>query len=311
MPSYYATGYARTRPGRPEADVFQFLAELRDFPTRPFKGWLKGTPLRRIPEALYRRLWNFKQLGSEYLNIVFGWKPFVRDIQKFFELAKNIRNILDKIRRENGKNIRRRATVKSEVVTTGQTVNYPVTPFVNVLGPPPGYMSGKTSVTTVRRTSERVWFSAGYRYWIPDVDTWQWTARASAALYGANPTPASLWAILPWSWLINWFSNVSDVMSNLSQNAVDNLVCNYSFTMRELTVTDECTVNVATEAVDNLYKRIPAHAHTYTSVRTVRTKARVGGGNPYGLNVSLPQLTAYQLSILAALGISRSRLTGR
>lgn len=307
LPSYYATGYARARPGNPQADAFQFLAELRDLPVRPFKGWLKGTPLRRIPESLYRRLWDFKRLGNEYLNIVFGWKPFLNDLRKFYHLYKGLDKILAKLYRENGKSIRRRATVLQETSVTGDSWALPY-PWVQVLGPPPGYAGGTTSFTYTRRETKRVWFSGGFRYYIPDVGSPQWTRRATLALFGVNPTPASLWAILPWSWLIDWFSNVGDVMSNLSQNAVDNLVSEYSYIMCESAVTEEATVHVKTDALDNILFRIPAHEHTYCTTKKVVTKARVGGGNPYGLNVQLGDLSLYQLSILGALGISRSRL---
>lgn len=311
LPGYYATGYARTRPGRPVGSAFQFLVELRDLPRRPFSGWLRGTPWRRIPMALFGRLKDFRNLGNEYLNIVFGWKPFVNDVRKMYFLAIGLRNALAKIRRENGRNIRRKATVESSVNTTGYTVVYPATPFVDVLGAPAGWMSGRTSVSVVRRETKRVWFSAGYRYWIPDPGSWLWTARATACLFGVLPTPEAIWSVLPWSWLIDWFSNVSDIYANLSMNAVDNLVCNYSFTMCETSVADEVTAHVKTEALDNLLYKIPAHEHSYSATRTVVTRARLGGGNPYGLQVRLPDLTPYQLSILAALGVSRDRLLSR
>lgn len=310
MPRYYASGVAKTRPGRPEASVFQFLWELQELPTRPFSGWLRGVPLRDIPATIFRRLTNLKNLGSEYLNVVFGWKPLVQDIKKMYWCAVGLRKALDKLRRENGRNIRRKAEISQTVSTTGYKVDYPATPFVDVLGPPAGWMSGKTAWSTTRHETKRVWFSAGYRYWIPDVQSWQWTARATAALFGALPTPEALWSILPWSWLIGWFGNVSDVYSNLSVNAVDNLVFNYSYTMCESTVTNEVTAHVKTEKLDNLLYKIPAHEHTYSATHKVVTKARFGGGNPYGLDVSLPDLSAYRLSILAALGLSRSRVTG-
>jgi len=45
-----------------------------------------------------------------------------------------------------------------------------------------------------------------------------------------------------------------------------------------------------------------------TSIYTVETKLRDGTGNPFGLSVKLNSLSTYQLSILAALGISRSKV---
>jgi hypothetical protein len=47
---------------------------------------------------------------------------------------------------------------------------------------------------------------------------------------------------------------------------------------------------------------------SFQSTETISRKVRLGGGNPFGLNVKLPDLSSSQLAILAALGISRSKV---
>jgi len=309
--SYYATGRARTRPGNPVASLGQFIGELRDLPKTPLKSYLRGSfknvGFKNIPKFMLATLLNFRAHGSEYLNVQFGWKPFVRDLRQMYQLWWDIDRRMAQLVRENGRNIRRKATLVNDrsVTTTSTTYSYP---YANVYGGPPTFMSGQTVYTVRVAESLRIWFVGGYRYYIPDVGSSQWNRRARVALFGGLPTPDVLYQLMPWSWLLDWFTNVGDVVSNLSVNAVDNLVSNYSFTMREYSKVTEHTAYVTHDRSDGYYSW-PYVSHAFRSTDTVVTKARLGGGNPYGLDVPLASLSPYQLSILAALGISRAKVS--
>jgi hypothetical protein len=317
----FATGYARTRPGNPLADMAQFLVELRDFPVIPFtRGWkpvfqhvvgaARRVPLQRLPRILRQDLARFQPLGSEYLNVVFGWKPLLNDLRKMYYLWQELDKRLAQIVRENGRNIRRKATI-SDDVTTSQTSQAYGFAYANVLGSPPNYFdSGKSLYTVTTTTKTRLWFSGSYHYYIPDVGSSQWTQRATRALFGLNPTPSLLWEVMPWSWLIDYFGNMGDVISNMSPNAVDNLTLRYSFTMKHVTTRTDWQCQTSHEG-----KNIQAGPFgsvwgpcdfNFTSTEEVDTKLRFGGGNPFGFGVKLSSLSAGQLGILAALGLSRS-----
>lgn len=313
--SHYATGYARARPGNPVADVGQFIVELRDLPAVPFKRALQGgLQFRNIPRLALKELSDFRNLGSEYLNVVFGWKPFVSDLRKMYHLWQTIDGRMAQIVRENGKYIRRKAKVSEDQSSGPSSSATFSTPYVNVNGGPPNWMTGKTKCTHTQTVKTKVWFSGSFRYYIPDVGSSQWDLRARAALFGALPTPELLWNVLPWSWLVDWFSNVGDVVSNASMNAVDNLTTRFSFIMKQTETIDEWQSHVTHGGIDtrpttDFFKQYwPEVDHAFTTKRTVVHKARCGGGNPFGLDVKLPSLSGYQLSILAALGISRSRV---
>lgn len=318
--SYYATGYNRARPGQPLASFGQFLIELRDLPRLPLKGFgtfgfktISPSSVSGIGRSFFSRMIEFLRLsGDEYLNIQFGWKPFVSDLRKAYHLMKTIDKQMAQIIRDNGRNIRRRATIQDETATS-QTVQESGVPWLNWVGVPPSYpISGgcnpwsRSTVTT--RTKTRIWFAGSFRYYIPDTGSWQWNARARAALFGVLPTPELLWEVLPWSWLIDWFTNVGDVLANLSPNAVDNLVMNYSFIMKEVSIRTEYT-NTTSYGSNTIggkpFWDIPAFSATTSSVDEDITRTRVGGGNPFGLDVPASSLTSGQWAILAALGLSR------
>jgi len=316
---YGATGYKRTRPGNPVASLGQFLVELRDLPRIPFGGAFgkrgKGRfpsvsifPFNEIPGRLRSRLLDFRNLGSEYLNVVFGWKPFVSDLRKMYNLWQTIDKRMAQLIRENGKGINRRATLEEDTSTTMETDSYPA-PWRWVPG---GFFlpAGHSTWTGQRTVKTKVWYSANYRYYIPDIGSSQWDRRARLALFGAVPTPELLWEVLPWSWLIDWFGNAGDVISNLSVNAVDNLVQNYHYTMKHVSTT---TVLKSTSYQEGLDLRSfgswywPTLEVDCTSTLFEESKVRDGGGSPFGLNAKFSSLNAYQLSILAALGTSKSK----
>jgi hypothetical protein len=345
--TYYATGYSRAKPGNPVADLGQFLYELKELPTIPLAGLTsfnpsdalmrylqgdklkalglpKGTPLGipgrrpKFSSSLVDKNFNpaisalgtlsyFKALGHEYLNVVFGWEPFVRDLRKLYRLWQTIDRRLAQIIRENGKGIRRRATVltdRSENVT-GAFFNLP---FIHVGGNPGTIAQGTTLYKVTTTVNTHVWFAGKFQYYIPDVGSSEWTGRAKQALFGAKPTPSLLWNVLPWSWLIDWFSNVGDCVNNLNSGWAENLTCKYSFIMKR-TVTDtkaEAKVFMNPSPKGFLANNWGQVDCTFVSTSHVDEKARQGGGNPFGLNVQLPSLSAKQLGILAALGISRS-----
>lgn len=309
----FATGYARAKPGNPVAGLGQFLVELRDLPAIPGgearRRWRnQGLTLSQLPGFLRSRLKDFRDLGSEYLNVVFGWKPFVGDLQKLYGLWKTIDRRLADIVRNNGKSVRRRADVEDSSTVDATESVYPY-PYAGVWSGIPNWIPGISVRTVTRKRTTRVWFAGSFRYYIPDIGSSQWTARATAALFGANPTPQLLWEVMPWSWLVDYFTNVGDVISNASSNAVDNLTLEYGFLMKHTTERLEVGIQTYHEAVDLPRSwKWPKKDCTYTSWQTTETKLRATGDAGFSLlwGAGSNGLSPYKLGVLAALGASRT-----
>lgn len=330
----FTAGWSRTRPGNPEASLAQFIAELRDFPSIPgsligrklvkrvgsrsynkrrssfYKDWVSG-PVESIPLKLQHRIGLFRSLGEEYLNHVFGWAPFVRDLQKLYVLSQTIDNRIKQIARDNGRGIRRKATVSNDQEVSTSVRTNAFGPFYGCIYAPPSWApSGGSTWTTVTKTERKSWFSARYRYYIPDVGSGGWIPKARRALYGGNITPSTVWELTPWSWLTDWFVNVGEVLSNFSENAVENLVADYAFCMihSRTTTTNSSTGSWSRRYTDpalGFYNNVPAGSHNLSSTYVTESKVRVLG-SPYGLGVKFSDLTPRQLGVLAALGISKS-----
>lgn len=291
----YVKGYRITRPGNSVASAGQFFVELaRD-------------PLPSIPLQLLARLRNLRSVGHEYLNVVFGWKPLLNDIRKMVNLVMTIERRMNQIRNENGHGIRRRATIEDSNTVTS-SVTQSIGSFLNCVSAPAGVFAlGHSTYTVVTRTESKKWYAARYRYYIPDTDSSQWTRRAQLALFGALPTPELLWEVLPWSWLIDYFTNFGDVVSNASRNAVDNLTCDYSYTMHHVKVTTVMSTQTNYGPTSSV-TGFRAGDATISATHVVERKCRQGSLNPYGLGFTIGSLTTYQSAVLAALGISRQRL---
>lgn len=270
-------------------------------------GWTPGRFIDAVKQTATRNLSPeklFPGVGGEYLNLIFGWKPFISDVKKAYHLWHNIDKQMAQIIRDNGKGIRRGATLRPNqtVVNSSSSKDYPY-PGANVNGFPGDYVNagGRTNWSVVTTTSEKVWYAAKYRYYVPDVSSSQWRRRAKLALFGALPTPELVWELIPFSWLIDWGVNVGDVVSNMSTNAVDNLVQLYSFIMRTTTTETIATVNTNW----GNFGPIRAGSAYFQSTKLQIVKTRVGGGSPYALNaVNGTGLSTYQGGVLAALGIS-------
>lgn len=279
---------------------------VQGLPTLPLQLFRRLIAADRSLQAIKQTYGKSYQVSGEWLNWQFGWFPLVSDLQKLYKTWSNIDRLLAQIARDNGRGIRRRVVLRdsTDVAVVQQNFN---TVFVNCYGFPSALPSGTTRWEVVTTTKDKVWFAARYRYYIPDVGESQWTRRARRALFGAYPTPNTLYQLLPWSWLIDYFGNVGDLVSNMGSRAVDNLTADYAYVMRQRETTVETHMFTRWNSQFAGGSNVPAGDMRLSGVtQTTITKARAVG-SPYGFGLTYDGLSLYQKSILAALGISRSR----
>jgi len=318
------TAYIRRfRPGNPVASLGQFYGELHDLP--------------RLPIFLQRRTKKYKDLGSEYLNVEFGWKPFVKDLIKAYELQQTIELRLKKLRDGNNIRVKRRSKRELTSVTSDLCEGNLTLPFgdltdpsiggnpdvdelagLHVVGPYGRYyegssLSGSCPYRAYNQTDTTVWYVGTYRYYVPDIGSDRWTEKAKAALFGLTPTPSVLYELYPWSWLADWFANVGDIFSNLSANAVDNEVLTDSYVMKSIVdgfaVEADPTWDASSYHAPHWGANLDITAgsehlqYTLLKVQKMRRQA-----SPFGFGLKTGDFTASQLAILAALGISQGKL---
>jgi hypothetical protein len=116
-------------------------------------------------------------------------------------------------------------------------------------------------------------------------------------LYGIRPGLDTLWELTPWSWLVDWQSNVGDVLKNLSAFSSDGLIMPYAYIMCEQTSHKEYVMPIQ-------YSDYGVWKDATLSVVVKAVTQQRRPATPFGFGVQLEQLTLKQGAILAALGIS-------
>jgi len=287
------TAVARTAPTNPVSGLANFIGELKrdGLPTVP------GVNPHNNPD---KNLKPGENPGNEYLNWEFGWAPIISDARKFAGVVKHHDTIIKQLMKDSGKVIRRGYSFPRQQTTETTVLGSGVFP-TNVSGL---FFSETGTVTRTRTTIVDTWFSGAFVYYIPSGDDvagkfGQHLAKANK-LWGVKLTPELLWDLAPWSWAVDWFTNVGDNFHNVSAFGLDNLVLRYGFVMQRSTVTDvyELSGYKLKSSVVGYFP--PRLTQTLTSVRKVRRVA-----TPYGFGLDTSAFTDRQWAILVALGISQ------
>lgn len=295
------TAIARCLPTNPLSGMGQFLGELRQLPTRftlhtwkpEARKWLDGW--RQAGRSLNSGRKFSVKAANDWLNLQFGWLPFIKDIIDFAQVSKDYDKIIAQYQRDSGKLIRRRYTFPAENGDSESSVY----PFGRYGDPAPPTFLVRTPgqlVTTTQTTSSR-WFSGGFTYYLPTIPILRTEALANK-LFGLRLTPELLWKLAPWSWAIDWVNNTGDVVHNWSAFSNDGLVMKYGYIMETKTRSTTYTlIGLELEGVQGTL----CPSQSYIQQNKARQRA-----TPYGFGLDPGGFSDKQWSIIAALGISKA-----
>jgi len=297
---------AQTIPTQSHASLAQFAGELREgLPDILGFDWKKTRSFRPDRDG-----------GS--LSLQFGWLPFIRDLTKMFEAVVNSQQILERYVQnsaEFGSTVRRRRRSAPEVeVRSDKTDGNAIFPN-NVESGNDDITSiiygfdGSPRVRNVRRfeTSTVTWsFSARYMYSIPEADgllgrLHSYVDKANHLL-GIRLTPEVLYELTPWSWLLDWQTDIGSIISNATAFSQDALAMQYGYVMRE-------------ETREVTYLSDPFRPDSNTSI-TLDTSYRTDykmrwQASPYGFGTSFGDLSQSQLDILLSLVSNKGKDSSR
>jgi hypothetical protein len=106
---------------------------------------------------------------------------------------------------------------------------------------------------------------------------------------------------------LDWFVNVGDVLQNVRLRADNHVVCEYAYIMcretYDYSAPGYIDVHRGTYVSPGVFSggKMRLSGQTTTKYTFLQREA----ANPFGFGVTYASLSAYQLSILAALGLSR------
>nr|UJQ85709.1 MAG: hypothetical protein 1 [Leviviridae sp.] len=291
------TAIARCSPSNPTVDLAVTIGEF-------FK--------EGIPATIGGTLQQWKSLsgrdrrraiGKEHLNIEFGWKPLINDLVKFSHAIVHADKILSDYQRGSGSMVRRRYEFPKQEESSILLARDATSPWIN---PSHGLLytplANQGKVYRTYKYERKQWFSGAFTYYVPPPDGLRNSmARAviqARKLLGISLTPDTLWNLAPWSWAIDWFTNTGDVLSNWSDWAIDNQVLLYGYMMEHTVQSYTYTFTGPT----GLYGGgVPGDISMVTETKLRRQ------ATPYGFGLNWADFSARQLSIITALGISRSK----
>jgi hypothetical protein len=273
------------KPAQPDVSLAQFFGEMTS-----------------LKDMIFKRLDSFRSLGSNYLAVEFGWKPFLSDIRSWYQSLLDLDSRVAQLRRDNGRWIRRGGTFQNDL--PDPIVTNPTNGFEYQNG-----LSGINCQQTVTY-SQRSWFSGAFRYFIPGLLNQKWgKLRAVRELWDLKIGPEQVYELIPFSWLVDWHSNLGSVISNLQSSVEDHLVAKYAYVMRHTST--KTTVSSSATGLFRQYTVESGWINTESMVKSTtttehETKTRAVA-DPFGFSVNLPAYSGWQKSILMALALSMQK----
>jgi hypothetical protein len=299
LESWAATQYGRMAPSVSEFSLSSFLGELRE-----------GLP-RAGTAFLSSKVKNYKALGDDYLNVEFGWKPFLDDLQ---QLALKLLEASYGLFRPFGATHRSRGaiilddTLRLDALGTAFAVE--VGAFQKAL---PSYQvpDGQSVTTTVglradayvTRRRKQTRSIEGEFVYIPKAgfDPSKYIDRLET-LISTEITPSVLWQLAPWSWLVDWFQEIGDAVASMEAAMNNRILSTYLYAMETTEVSVASSlIGIRPRFAGYTYYGVGSYKQelVYTHKRRIRA-------NPFGFTGSQStHLTGEQGAILGALGLTR------
>lgn len=296
MDALGTTAIARCKPASSHASLAESLFELK----REGLPKLVGATLWKARTDKARR----RAVGGEHLNVEFGYKPLANDIADSAIVVWNADALIKQYHRDAGKKVRRTYSFPSIVQSSSYVFDSSASAHImgsaGVLADFAQLNKGKVILTETSET--RVWFSGSFTYHMA-IDPFTMAAMSDRQgplrkLLGLELTPETIWNLAPWSWAVDWVSNTGDVISNLQSWSRDGMVLHYGYIMEHKISTATWTFIGPTGWLGG------GRPPQVTFVTEVKKRRKA---TPFGFGLKTSGFTGRQLSIIAALGLSKGK----
>jgi hypothetical protein len=309
-------------PDRREYTLFRNLVELRDLPRgiatlRATVGDLVKL-FKELPPGLADKVFSLttplRNIPSEYVSYNFGWKQLDKDLKDLLKAPERITKKVNYLLQRKARPTTFRA---KSIVTldggTGPSFDYNVHQGEN------WWESGAQSVSTlVTRTAEfRVAINAIFDF--PTLAVPELQQKELLRRFGVSPTPTDIYNLIPWTWLVDWFTGLGNYIEAIDAINSDRSTINMGFITGVLTSDYTCSLSSKTTMTDGyVYSppvgtsggtRVTTSNNLHTSILQVKTQIRKELSSAYDVVPLLAggTLSPYQQSILGALIAMRSR----
>lgn len=247
-------------------------------------------------------------VGGEFLSSTFGWQPLIADIENCFKVLLAIDHLIFGVsyRRQRsinfntafhtaalGRNVSAGSSYRpSRVGYHGASVSvfpqvfYQSEPAVNYTRTADIRMSARMGAIA-RPTRGANAFIDQVEDKLHDLGIWY---------------PALGWDLLPFSWLVDWFTSLGSSLTNAMYygKAPGKVNLDYAWATTCITVLGDMSFKYRTYADGTNNFKLSGHPRSMSVVK-VRE-----GATPYGFGLDFSSLSAGQVSILVALGLAKA-----
>jgi hypothetical protein len=268
---------ARTNPSRPDYVPLTLLQDLVDLP-RMLKD------VGRLITTKKSKLLNAREVANQHLGFQFGWKPLFQDIKDLLDVQEHIHRRVGELHRlyDQG-GLKRRIRLGS---WTGE------------------YRANLTAESSLLLSA------SVDRSYLCEVERWGTVRWKPTVLPRYQPNDAELirqakqlvlglslestlkgaWDVIPWTWLIGWFTNIGDYAMQ------------YSNTVPARPSSSCVMTKTSTMCSFNVTSMTPGYTGGNGYATCVSKDRYVGAGT---LDVHLPFIGRDRLAILGALFVQR------
>lgn len=279
---------AHTNPARPEILLPNVAYEMRDLPDMIRQGGRIAHAIRNRKswKNLIRPRTAVRDVAVANLAIQFGWLPFLSDLVKLTQFQTSMDRTKDKFAKlSKGKGLR--AGMRLDDQTKQSTGSRTIWSIGGLVITVPTFTTETLQQWGVARWKPQKSFT------FPQSDL-EFTRRT----LGLTPDSITLnvWESLPWSWLIDYFSNVGNVLG--AQNHVVAVPISGSIMTRYTTTVYHNNYSGGKHSASGgvakgwTNSRVPLHA--------------IDTG-PAAILGRIPVLSGSQLSVLGSLAVARAR----
>lgn len=284
LESWAALMYGRMAPTGSSFSFAAFSGELRE-----------GLP-RLLPSSTKSMVGALKGMGDDYLNVKFGWEPLLDDLRalalSLLEASYGLYRPFGAVRRNRDE---KPVTTRDE----SSALNYQMPVLTAVSGNIPWLRSD----AQLKRTETKHRWIEGEFVYIPKAgfDPSKYMDRLET-LMSLDITPAVLWQLSPWSWLVDWFVDIGGALQSAEAATSNRVLSTFCYAMEETKTKVSVSLRNIHGSGGAQYMGPPDMSLTWHYTRKRRIRA-----NPFGYTGSSSSaLQGDQMAILAALGLSRA-----
>lgn len=255
-----------------------------------------------------------KTLGSDYLNIAFGWTPLIQEYANIIKVGMTLERAIyyESYRRKRaweGPSLRQsdlitNVSLNSSSLVYGQSTLPEQGDFV----PPSGGYGAVYSATSVRVVHEDYRFTSKYTGLAKAprrAESFSEIALEVITRMGLVDDPTLLWELTPWSWLVDWFSTMGSSIANASI---------YSPSKGKYDVDYAYLTTKYSDSTTGSLLRLNSGLAAQSKISVLQPTSFVGSvtkwrdrATPFGFGTQLGSITASQFAILVALGFAKHR----